>query len=181
MHHPVSGHKKRPIRGHGEARLQPLANGRLGADSPLDEEILANECATSRTSPTPLSSDAFLEALLYVQDMAKRTETITHYVDDLDGSSYDEGYGDTIKFALDNASFEIDLNEKNAKEFRKLFAPYVQKARVAARSTTTSSTRTRNSKEDLAVIRTWANANGHNVSSRGRVPKAIVEEYKASS
>ncbi|TFC63700.1 Lsr2 family protein [Cryobacterium sp. TMT2-15-1] len=113
--------------------------------------------------------------------MAKKTETITHYVDDLDGTSYDEGKGETVKFALDNASFEIDLNEKNAKEFRKFFAPYVQKARVAGRSTTSRSTGTSSNKEELARIRTWAKEKGIAVSDRGRVSADVKAAYSAAN
>lgn len=105
----------------------------------------------------------------------------TTLVDDLDGTPIEEGKGETIKFALDNTSFEIDLNEANAKKFRKLLTDYVTAARVSGRSTQTrSSAKGSSNKEELFAIRIWANENGHTVSSRGRVPQAIIDEYKAA-
>ncbi|TFD14170.1 Lsr2 family protein [Cryobacterium sp. TMT1-21] len=113
--------------------------------------------------------------------MAKKTETITHYVDDLDGTSYDEGKGETVKFSLDQVAFEIDLSEKNAKEFRRLFTPYVTSGRTVARATRGASSATNKySKEELLTIRLWANDNGYTVSSRGRVPQAVIDAYKAA-
>ena len=44
--------------------------------------------------------------------------------DDLDGSPADE----TVSFALDGKSYEIDLSKANADKFRKALDPYVAKA-----------------------------------------------------
>jgi nucleoid-associated protein Lsr2 len=60
--------------------------------------------------------------------MAKAT--ITYLADDLDGSDADE----TIRFALDGKSYEIDLNKKNAAALRKALRPYVVAGRSAGRS-----------------------------------------------
>lgn len=49
--------------------------------------------------------------------------------DDLDGGPADE----TLRFAFDGAGYEIDLNKKNARAFRKQLAPYVEHARKAGR------------------------------------------------
>src|SRR5690349_10058148 len=46
-------------------------------------------------------------------------------IDDLDGSEAVE----TIVFALNGQSYEIDLGEKNAGKFRKELAPFVEAAR----------------------------------------------------
>ena len=50
-----------------------------------------------------------------------------HLVDDLDGSDASE----TVSFALDGATYEIDLNEAHAEELRNALAPYVGHARKA--------------------------------------------------
>ena len=49
--------------------------------------------------------------------------------DDLDGGPADE----TVRFGLAGTQYEIDLNKKNAKAFRKQFAAYVEHARKAGR------------------------------------------------
>ncbi|MFD3920200.1 histone-like nucleoid-structuring protein Lsr2 [Streptomyces sp. NPDC058595] len=36
------------------------------------------------------------------------------------------------------------------------------------------------SKEELAAIRTWGRANGHQVADQGRVPKAVVDAYNTA-
>jgi hypothetical protein len=44
--------------------------------------------------------------------MAQRV--ITQLVDDIDGKEIAEGAGETVSFALDGVSYEIDLSSKNA-------------------------------------------------------------------
>lgn len=55
--------------------------------------------------------------------MAQRTQVV--FTDDLDGS---EAVG-TVHFALDGKSYEIDLNEKHAKQLRDSLAKYVEAGR----------------------------------------------------
>ena len=61
-------------------------------------------------------------------------QTVTYLADDLDGSDADE----TIRFALDGKSYEIDLNKKNAVALRKALKPYVAAGRSAGRTTRAS-------------------------------------------
>jgi hypothetical protein len=49
--------------------------------------------------------------------------------DDLEGGPADE----TMRFAVGSAQYEIDLNKKNARAFRKQLAPFVEHARKAGR------------------------------------------------
>ena len=49
--------------------------------------------------------------------------------DDLDGGPADE----TVRFGLGSAEYEIDLNKKNARAFRKQLAPFIEHARKAGR------------------------------------------------
>lgn len=108
------------------------------------------------------------------------------YVDDLDGS---EASG-TVSFALDGRSYEIDLSEDNAARLRDVLASFV----AAGRRGGTSARRGRGQRataevpaapvradrEVTAAIRTWARENGHEVSERGRIPKAVVEAYQSA-
>lgn len=89
------------------------------------------------------------------------TQTHVTIVDDIDGSVAVE----TVAFGLDGATYEIDLNEKNAKKLRDLLANYTANARQVGGRSTRSKTRsakstrasgTGNNKEQLAAIREWA-------------------------
>ena len=46
-------------------------------------------------------------------------------VDDLDGSTIEDGNGETVTFALDGSTYEIDLTSSNAVELRSAFSRYV--------------------------------------------------------
>jgi len=100
-------------------------------------------------------------------------------VDDIDGSEATE----MVKFGLDGAQYEIDLNAAHAEELRALAAPYIGKARRIAgpgrrpaRSRNTAANGT-----DSALIRDWAKGQGINVNDRGRVPADIVAQYETAT
>lgn len=104
--------------------------------------------------------------------------TRVRLVDDLDGGEAVE----TVPFALDGTTFEIDLNETNAAGLRDVLAPYVAAARRAGRAPVAARTkgeaRGGRPRDESAAIREWANANGHPVSARGRIPSAVVTAYE---
>jgi hypothetical protein len=62
---------------------------------------------------------------------------IVQLIDDLDGSHADE----TVSFALDGKSYEIELNKKNATALRKALAPYIEQARSAGKTPSPGRTR----------------------------------------
>ena len=124
-------------------------------------------------------------------------EVIEKLIDDLDGS----GAVETVTFALDGTSYEIDLSKRNAAALRKSLDRYVAAARrqgppaaarrrpakqagKAARSTPTGKKPKPKPKPkrgfDLVQLREWAGANGVDVPSRGRIPQAVVAQYKAA-
>ncbi|MGA8046826.1 MAG: Lsr2 family protein [Dermatophilaceae bacterium] len=104
--------------------------------------------------------------------MARRT--ITMLVDDLDGS---EG-AETVSFAVDGVSYEIDLNESNAARLRDDFAVWTAHAtRVGGRKRTSSAAASTSGKEDLDAIRAWARDNGFQVADRGRISAKVKEAY----
>ncbi|MBB4688940.1 histone-like nucleoid-structuring protein Lsr2 [Amycolatopsis jiangsuensis] len=102
-------------------------------------------------------------------------------VDDIDGSIAEQ----TVPFSLDGVNYEIDLSEDNAAALRDELAPYVgasrrvggRKVRIAAgtapRPASTAADRERN-----RTMREWAEANGFQVSDRGRLPAEIVRAYE---
>ena len=116
--------------------------------------------------------------------MARKVQVILS--DDLDdGIPADE----TVTFALDGTTYEIDLSEKNANELRDVFGKYVQAARKvngrgqrAAGGTRAKATGGggRMDREQAGAIRDWARKNGHEVSDRGRIPASVVEAFEAA-
>ena len=97
--------------------------------------------------------------------------------DDLDGTPATE----TITFGLDGATYEIDLNNKNAKALRRDLEKYTKKARKASSSksqkrsggnVTLFSQLSSEEKEDFRV---WAN-----LPDARRIADARVLEWKAA-
>ena len=121
--------------------------------------------------------------------MAQVQQTVL--IDDVEGGDAVE----TITFALDGVSYEIDLNEKNAQSMREALAPWVGHAR---KTTGRSPAAGRGSRgrarsggasggasdggagEDTAAVRVWARENGHQVNDRGRVSGTVLEAYRAA-
>ena len=112
--------------------------------------------------------------------MAQKVQVVL--IDDIDGGDADE----TVTFALDGVTYEIDLNTDNAAKLRDAFALWVGNARrVSGRAPSTrgasrSSGRRSSGGEDTAAIREWAKENGHEVSERGRISAAVREAYAAA-
>jgi hypothetical protein len=114
--------------------------------------------------------------------MAKTT--IVQVSDDLDGSAN----ASEVRFAFEGTEYTIDLSSKNRKALEKALRPYVEAGtKVSARhSGATRSARSKrsgsagNSAVDLAAVRAWAKENGHQVSDRGRLPKAVLDAHAAS-
>ncbi|KHL19285.1 Lsr2 protein [Mumia flava] len=110
--------------------------------------------------------------------MAQKIQVIL--VDDVDGGDADE----SISFALDGVSYEIDLSTKNAQKMRDALAPYIAEARrVGGRRRSGSSRRGKASAGagSAADVRAWARENGYEVSDRGRVPEEIRAAYDAAN
>jgi hypothetical protein len=93
---------------------------------------------------------------------------------------------ETINFAIDGASYEIDACDAHAAKLRDAFAPFVAAGRRASRGGSSSAGRRRRgsgrsaSGIDPAAIRTWARANNVKVSERGRISADVIEQYNAS-
>lgn len=108
------------------------------------------------------------------------SKIIVELIDDLDGSNADE----SITFALDGATYEIDLSESNANELRNAFGRYVSSARRAGGRVRASAGAGRaahrpsgNSPEYLKKVREWAAQNDLRAPQRGRVPAETLRAY----
>ena len=114
--------------------------------------------------------------------VAQKIQTL--FIDDIDGS---EAEG-TVRFALDGAEYEIDLNAKHAEALRKALARYVDAARRssgggggAARRPARTGRRAPASGLNTTEVREWAKAQGIEVKDRGRVPAELVVRFRAAT
>ena len=119
--------------------------------------------------------------------MAQRT--IVQLVSDLSGDEMQAGEGRTVDFSVDGTSYTIDLTDKEAAGFDKALAMYIEHATKTSggsaggrkRSSSAGKTGSGRSKDELANIRAWAQANGHQVSERGRIKQDVLNAYHAAN
>lgn len=119
--------------------------------------------------------------------MAQRT--ITQLIDDIDGKELKAGDGQTVTFAVGNASYEIDLSQKNLDKFYDALTPYMENGRkisgrrpaIGPQSTGAGRGAARADKEQLQAVRDWARGQGMEVSSRGRISKQIMDAFQAAN
>lgn len=133
---------------------------------------MANQRASAAASALKLSMKG--------NPVAQKVQVLL--VDDLDGGEADE----TVTFALDGKSYEIDLKSEHADELRSLLERYVKGGRrTGGRSTGGRGRATRatsgGSGPETAVIRAWAKENGYDINDRGRVPANIRAEYEKAN
>jgi Lsr2 len=103
--------------------------------------------------------------------------------DDLDGSEATQ----TISFRIDGQEYEIDLSEDNLQRFHEALEPYVSNSRQVQRQAAPAPLRrgrgdgrrrsSSSGRDDIPQIRAWAEANGYQVSARGRIKKEIIDAY----
>ena len=96
-------------------------------------------------------------------------------IDDIDGGDAEE----TVTFALDGVTYEIDLSGKNAKKLRDDLATWTGHARRSGAAKPLSRRRAAGSakRSDLTYVREFASALCHNVSDRGRISAEIQSAY----
>jgi hypothetical protein len=94
--------------------------------------------------------------------------------DDIDGSPADE----TVQFALNGTSYEIDLSSENAQALRSAFGKYVEHARRAPGGSRQA--RGPWKRTDTSAVRAWARAHGKEISERDRIPATVMKEYEAA-
>jgi hypothetical protein len=95
--------------------------------------------------------------------MAK--EVTERLIDDTDGSTAAE----TVVFGLDGYTYEVDLNEVNAKEIREFLGRYMDVGRQRGKAGKAS---------DAATIRAWAREQDIEVPDRGRIPGTVRQAYE---
>ena len=119
--------------------------------------------------------------------MARIEEVTVSLIDDFDGTEASE----TVKFALDGKTYEIDLSKSNATELRRTLRPYIDRSRTARRVPATRRTAKgssgrrgparRSEGYDRTEVRAWAKANRIKVAPRGRISNEIVEKWRKAT
>lgn len=105
--------------------------------------------------------------------MVQRVQVLL--VDDIDGKEASE----TVSFALDGVSYEIDLTAENAATLRDSMSSWVGNARRAGgrKATGKRAGSSVGRREDLNAVREWGRQNGFKVSDRGRVSGDLQAAY----
>lgn len=110
--------------------------------------------------------------------MAQRTQVVLE--DDLEGGPASE----TVTFALDGVTYEIDLHEDNAQRLRDDLAPWIAHGRRSGgrklsrrRGVSAPPPAPAGRRTDIGEVRQWARDHGFQVSDRGRVSTAVQEAY----
>ncbi|SDY87607.1 Lsr2 protein [Modestobacter sp. DSM 44400] len=117
--------------------------------------------------------------------MARKTTILLE--DDLTGEVLEEGRGETVAFALDGQSYEIDLSGENSTQLRADPRRFIDAGRKVSgtrasgpgRSSTTGSSASPG-RNGTGAIRAWARENGHELSGRGRISGSVIKAYDAA-
>ena len=104
--------------------------------------------------------------------MARKSQIVL--IDDTNGELADE----TVLFALDGVKYSIDLTTENAQKLRETFKPWVLNAeRIGGRRKAGPSM---NQRSEAKMIRQWAQEQGIELASRGRIPANVRDMYYAA-
>ena len=96
-------------------------------------------------------------------------------VDDRDGSVAKQ----TISFAFKGVSYEIDLSDQNAEQFERDMSPWISAARrVGGRLNSRRAAPCGDAEAKSVRVRRWAREKGIELSGRGRIPSAIIEQFE---
>src|SRR5258705_84309 len=103
-------------------------------------------------------------------------EVSTRLIDDTDGKEAHQ----TVRYGLDGVTYEIDLSDANAAKLRAFLGKFIpHSTRVKGTAGAKAPHRAANAPElDSRAIRAWAESQGIEVSSRGRVPAEVVAQYQ---
>ncbi|MFC3453788.1 histone-like nucleoid-structuring protein Lsr2 [Amycolatopsis speibonae] len=115
-------------------------------------------------------------------------KVVVEIVDDLDGQTATQ----TVPFALDGVSYDIDLSDENAEALREELSRYVEagkrvggrRVKVATGQATVAGAadgaKRPVDRERTQAVRAWASDNGYAVADRGRIPNEIYEAFDAA-
>lgn len=112
-------------------------------------------------------------------DMAQNVHIV--YVSDLSGKDITDNDQPTTTFGWDGLAYEVDLTAAEAEKFRKVVEPYIAAGRKIAGTKSGKKSKSATSGPNAAEVRQWAQANGIEVTNRGRVPQSVYDQYHANN
>jgi hypothetical protein len=99
-------------------------------------------------------------------------------IDDIDGGPAQE----TVTFALDGITYQIDLNARHAGQLRTAMQTYISAARRGGSyRARPAGAQPRGDRTRNQALRQWAQRNGITLRSRGRIPRTIIARYQAEA
>ncbi len=103
---------------------------------------------------------------------------VVQKTDDIDGSEATQ----TVTFAIDGTAYEIDLNEGNAGDLRAAIKPYAAAGRRTSGAGRAASTKAVKGAQDYdpKAARAWPASRKISIPARGRIPSAVVEQYRSA-
>lgn len=108
-------------------------------------------------------------------------QTVT-YESDLSGAAITDNEAPTLSFGWDGTDYEIDLTSAEAEKFYKAVEKYINAGRKVPKTRSGRKTiKSAQSGPTPAEIRAWAQQNGHEVPSRGRIPQEVRDAYDADN
>lgn len=105
---------------------------------------------------------------------------ITVKTSDLSGAELADGAGQTLTFSVGRSDYVIDLADDEVAGFFDVLKPYIDAARKDE-TPVKQRPKAAEPRPNLSKVREWAAANGFSVSSRGRVPAAVLEAYSVAN
>jgi len=110
------------------------------------------------------------------------TRITTTVIDDFDG----DAAAGTYRFALQDATYEIDLSEANLARLRDALAPFIAAGRRLPRNQTVRTARPTVASEAVKRMRRWwaDNQNRDDVPpyrASGRLPQQVVDAYQQAT
>ncbi|HIW96177.1 MAG TPA: Lsr2 family protein [Candidatus Corynebacterium gallistercoris] len=110
--------------------------------------------------------------------MARRE--VTRYYDDLDNTELSAGEVQVVDFSANGVDYTLDLSQENKQKFEEALKPFIAVARRKVRSGAAgrrTATRSANPQRNK-MIREWAQANGVEVSERGRIAQSVIDKFE---
>lgn len=109
------------------------------------------------------------------------TRTLVTVLSDLSG----DGDASTVRFAIQDNSYEIDLTKDEAAELFRALDPYVKKSRKVSggsrRSSSVAAARSTKVAGLFGRIKAWGRSNGFTVNDRGRPSRELVQAYEKAT
>lgn len=100
------------------------------------------------------------------------TKTVNKYFDDIDGKEIQEKDHGAVEIRINDTIYRLDLAPHNVRRFKDAAAEFLRAADV---------TLPKVPEPKASVVRDWAQKNNIEVNEMGRIPKEIMDKYKAAN